>query len=141
MDTLFESYKNCYKKYATLSGRSGRQEYGVFTAVNFLLSLILGSVPILGFIFGLVIIIPGLAVSVRRLHDLNRSGWFLLAPYALLLIGVIALVSSEGDSNGLAFIIFLLGGGVVFAMNIWMLFFKGSVGDNKFGSEQIIKGS
>lgn len=140
MDTLFDSYKNCYRKYATFRGRSGRQEYAVFTVANFLLSLVLSLIPILGLIFGLVIIIPGLAVSVRRLHDLNRSGWFILAPYLLLLIGFISLAASfsgaAADNKGMALIVLCLGFFSIFAMNIWMLFFKGTIGENRFGNEQ-----
>lgn len=137
MDTIFDSYTNCFRKYATFSGRSARKEYVTFTVVNYILSLILGLVPILGGIFFLAIIIPGIAVSVRRLHDLNKSGWWLISPYALIILGFIAYASSDhrGDPST-AFVLLILGGLSVLAMSIWMLFFKGSTGTNRFGDVQ-----
>ena len=136
MNTFYESYKNCFRKYATFSGRADRQEYAVFTVVNFILSLILGLIPILGALFGLIIIIPGIAVAVRRLHDLNRSGWLLLVPYALLVLGFIVLASGSGGENSVAFMLMLLGGLAILVMAIWMIFFKGTAGTNRFGDKQ-----
>lgn len=136
MDIFFNSYANCFRKYFVFSGRSARQEYVVFTIVNIVLSLILGLIPILGGIFGLIIIIPGLSVAVRRLHDLNKSGWWLFAPYLLIIIGFIILLSSSTGDNTGAIVLLSLGVLSAVVMSIWMLFFKGTAGHNRFGDEQ-----
>lgn len=71
----------------------------VFTIANFILSAILGLIPVVGGIFGLIIIIPGIAVAVRRLHDLNKSGWWLLAPYGIMLIGLIGIAATVEEGR------------------------------------------
>ncbi|MGH9756013.1 MAG: DUF805 domain-containing protein [Blastocatellia bacterium] len=80
-------YIKAWKKYAVFSGRAGREEYWYFVLfnilVNILLMIIAGVVsPEAGFgllgLYTLAVLIPGLAVSIRRLHDTNRSGWWLL---------------------------------------------------------------
>ncbi|XXD09091.1 DUF805 domain-containing protein [Klebsiella sp. R445] len=138
MATLFESYGNCFRKYATFRGRSARQEYVVFTVANFVLSIVLGLIPIIGGLFGLLIIIPGIAVAVRRLHDLNKSGWWLLSPYLILLIGFIGIVATVDDGETAGWLWFTgLGGIAVLVMSIWLLFARGTVGANRFGDEQL----
>ena len=77
--------------YANFSGRARRSEYWYYALCNFLISLVLQVVDyfigfgLLGGIYGLAVLVPGLAVFVRRLHDVNKSGWFIL----LLLLPVI----------------------------------------------------
>ena len=76
------------KRYAEFGGRSRRKEYWFFLLGYFLLSIALGLLgAILGtaanFLFGifyLAIIIPSLSVGVRRMHDTDRSGWWLIVP-------------------------------------------------------------
>lgn len=137
MATLFESYGNCFRKYATFRGRSARQEYVVFTVANFVLSIVLGLIPVIGGLFGLLIIIPGISVAVRRLHDLNKSGWWLLSPYLILLIGFIGIVATVEDGEAAGWLWFTgLGGIAVLVMSIWLLFARGTAGTNRYGDEQ-----
>lgn len=87
-------YTKCLKQYADFSGRARRKEYWMFTLFNVLIQLVLcmidaamGSMGSSGYgilsgIYSLAILIPGIAVCVRRLHDVGRSGWF----YLLILI-------------------------------------------------------
>jgi uncharacterized membrane protein YhaH (DUF805 family) len=79
-------YFEAWKKYAVFSGRTGRQEYWYFVLFNILayvlLSLIAGiagkmGASLLG-LYAIAAFLPGLAASVRRLHDANHSGWWLL---------------------------------------------------------------
>ena len=79
-------YINAWKKYAKFGGRAGRQEYWYFVLFNILayilLSIIAGvagkiGASLLG-LYAVAAFLPGLAVSVRRLHDTNRSGWWIL---------------------------------------------------------------
>lgn len=76
----------CFMLYAVFSGRAKRSEYWWFVLFSILgnvflgiidamLGLIVNGQGILSSIFGLFVIIPGLAVCSRRLHDTNRSGW------------------------------------------------------------------
>ena len=98
----WESTKTCFKKYAVFSGRSSRQEYIGFCIfiilVPYLLIIIegfLGVFPssdynIFSIIFNLAVFLPSWAVIVRRLHDVNRSGWWILIN--LTIIGIIPFV-------------------------------------------------
>ena len=98
----WESTKTCFRKYAVFSGRSDRQEYIGFylfiILVSFLLAIIeglLGVFPstdnsIFAFIFNLAVFLPSWAVMIRRVHDVNRSGWWILIN--LTIIGIIPFV-------------------------------------------------
>jgi uncharacterized membrane protein YhaH (DUF805 family) len=70
----------CFKKYATFSGTASRPEYWWFALFNFIVAviLILTRVPALNTVWSLAVLVPGLAVAVRRLHDSGRSAWWLL---------------------------------------------------------------
>ncbi|MBT1165551.1 DUF805 domain-containing protein [Bifidobacterium simiarum] len=99
-----------FKKYAMFSGRASRSEYWwviLFTAIVSAVFSILsqatnGSTVIDGLesLWGLAIFIPQLAVAVRRLHDRNKSGWWLLLPYGLYLLAFIVVM---GGVAGAAF--------------------------------------
>jgi uncharacterized membrane protein YhaH (DUF805 family) len=84
--------------YATFSGRARRSEYWWYVLFVFIASLVLGMVDkavigagILQGAFGLATFIPGIAVGVRRLHDRDRSGWWLLIGFVPL-IGWLILI-------------------------------------------------
>jgi uncharacterized membrane protein YhaH (DUF805 family) len=79
------------KKYAVFSGRSRRKEYWFFVLYVVIISIVLSAIDtiigaynvstgvgLLSGIFGLAVLIPSIAVSVRRLHDTDRSGWWIL---------------------------------------------------------------
>ena len=97
----FSYYVEVLKKYAVFSGRARRSEYWSFVAVNFLIGLGLGLFgsfiigeqvsKILSNIYVLAILIPSIAVSVRRLHDTGRSGWWILVSF-IPIIGFITLI-------------------------------------------------
>ncbi|ROR98198.1 DUF805 domain-containing protein [Raoultella terrigena] len=137
MATLLESYGNCFRKYATFRGRSARKEYAVFTVANFVLSAVLGLIPVIGGLFSLIIIIPGIAVAVRRLHDLNKSGWWLLAPFLILIIGLIGVAGTVEEGGAAAWVWLMVAGGIIsLLMSIWLLFARGTDGANRFGDAQ-----
>ena len=92
-------YLGCWKKYAEFSGRARRKEFWMFALFNFLASIaigivdgILGTSGALGGLYSLAVLIPALAVGVRRLHDTDRSGWWLLLPLIPLVGGIVLLV-------------------------------------------------
>jgi len=109
-------YLEVLRKYATFDGRARRKEYWYFILFNAIAQFILtiidsvtGSfspetgIGLLAGIYTLAVLIPGIAVSVRRLHDTERSGWWLLV--ALIpIIGAIVLfifmvLDSQTDEN------------------------------------------
>nr|WP_294940900.1 DUF805 domain-containing protein [uncultured Mucilaginibacter sp.] len=84
-------YFAVFQKYAQFSGRSRRSEYWYFVLFNLIISIILAmlsrfGVPYLYNIYSIGVLIPSIAVLVRRMHDVNKSGWFILIPiYNLIL--------------------------------------------------------
>ena len=111
MDDFMKSFNEWYvdvlkNKYTLFTGRARRKEFWMFTLFNILVSLvisiaaaILGNIPILGVIFAflplvycLAVLVPGIALGIRRLHDTNRSGWFLLLCLIPFVGGIILLV-------------------------------------------------
>ncbi|MDB5672265.1 MAG: hypothetical protein JWO25_3224 [Alphaproteobacteria bacterium] len=155
------------KRYADFSGRSRRTEYWMFVLFQFLIgiaySLLLGlvggaalfggdpgalvaaggAVMILTAIYALVclaLIIPAIAVAIRRLHDTNRTGWWVLAPlapYCLSFIGAAMAASSPG-SPGAGAMLALVGGLLALAMAVALIVFlllDGTRGPNRFGAD------
>lgn len=105
-------YLKCLKQYANFSGRARRKEYWMFFLFNFIFALVaialdnvLGtSNPEVGIgvIYGLyvlLVIIPGIAVTVRRLHDIGKSGWMILVSLIPLAGPIWLLVLTVTDSE------------------------------------------
>ncbi len=105
-------YLEVLKKYAVFEGRAGRKEYWFFILFNILISMGLGYVDwltgninpetglgILSGIYALGVMIPGMAVSVRRLHDTNRSGWWLLITFVPVIGALVFIYFMVLDSN------------------------------------------
>jgi uncharacterized membrane protein YhaH (DUF805 family) len=111
-------YLMAWKRYLDFSGRSRRCEYWMFMLIHVIIYLALflaaefamahGSaltVPlfVLCFIYALAAVLPGLAVSVRRLHDIGKSGWWMLVAFVplldLLLIVFFAFDSKPGGNQ------------------------------------------
>jgi len=96
-------YLSTLKKYAVFRGRAQRKEYWMFFLYNMIIFFLLGVIEaivgispeldesILASIYALLLLLPSLAVGVRRLHDIGKSGWWMLL--ALIpVIGTIILV-------------------------------------------------
>ena len=78
-----EAIKSVFSKYATFSGRARRSEFWYFFLLNVIICFVLGFIPVLSWVSGLwslAILIPFLAVTVRRFHDTGKSGWYYLVP-------------------------------------------------------------
>ena len=90
--TFGESISTCFKKYATFDGRASRSEFWWFFLFTFLASAAAAYVSqAVSGIFSLAVLLPSLAVGARRLHDIDKSGWFLLL-WFIPLIGWIVLI-------------------------------------------------
>jgi uncharacterized membrane protein YhaH (DUF805 family) len=115
-----EWYRMVWQKYAQFDGRSRRKEYWMFTLINFLVYVALIACILVAYfaaqstaagiafgviccLYGLAAIIPGLAVTVRRLHDIGRTGWWLLiclVPGGGLVIFVFSVLEGTPGPNG-----------------------------------------
>ena len=93
-------YLEVLKKYTVFTGRARRSEYWYFALFNLIISFVLGLVggfignTILGTIYTLAVLLPGIAVAIRRMHDVGKSGWFMLIPFYNLYLAV-----TEGDKG------------------------------------------
>jgi len=101
MMSFADSVKGCMQKSFTLQGRASRSEYWFFVLFNLLLGI--GSIlahPVIG-IVTLVTLPASLCVMVRRLHDLDRSGWWWFIAFIPLIGGLILLFwfVSEGTEG------------------------------------------
>ena len=87
-----EWYVVPFQKYIDFEGRARRKELWTFVLVNIVLSVIINAISgLLGTLFSLAILLPSIAVGVRRLHDTGRTGWWLLIGF-IPLIGLIVLI-------------------------------------------------
>src|ERR1700687_3857165 len=90
--TFVESISTCLKKYATFEGRASRSEYWWFFLFTLLVqfgSSVISNIPSL--LWALALRLPSIAVGARRLHDIGKSGWWLLISL-IPLIGVLILI-------------------------------------------------
>lgn len=83
---MIEAYKDFFAKYATFNGRTSRNGYWYVILMNMIIAAVLTFIdkmidsPIaLSYVYSLIVLIPGIAISVRRMHDINKSGaWILI---------------------------------------------------------------
>ena len=92
-----EAISTCFRKYADFGGRALRSEYWFFILFQFLVVVALSIVDavlgigVLSTIASLAMLLPSIAVGVRRLHDIDKTGWWLLIGL-IPLIGAIVLI-------------------------------------------------
>ncbi|MGR5529000.1 DUF805 domain-containing protein [Vibrio alfacsensis] len=114
---MFDWYLGVIRNYTGFSGRARRQEYWYFTLVNILVNLVMNIIDrimgnvfqienfgLFGVLYALFILIPSLAVTVRRLHDTDRTGWWVfiaIIPIIGFLVMLYFLVqdSEEGTNQ------------------------------------------
>lgn len=124
---FFDAIKICFIKYTDFSGRASRSEFWLFTLFLVIVSVVLSVLdpmvagqkfleydvlfaPI-GTIFSIVTFIPAISVTARRLHDVNRSGWWMLICFTVI--------------------------GIIFPMFYWQCK-KGDNDENRFGANPIL---
>ena len=91
---MFNNFVSCLKKCLDFSGRASRYEFWAFLLVAFIINLVLGLFSVtLASLFGLLMILPTVAVTIRRLRDVKRSPlhvlWWLLGPIGLIVLAVL----------------------------------------------------
>ena len=109
-----EYYISVLKKYSVFTGRSRRKEYWMFVLFHFIICTIvsiLSSIRGIGIIFYILllvyciaVILPAIAVGIRRLHDTDRSGWWLLICLVPIIGAIILIVftvqeGTKGDNQ------------------------------------------
>ncbi|NJN78351.1 MAG: DUF805 domain-containing protein [Saprospiraceae bacterium] len=98
----FNYYLEVLKKYAVFEGRARRSEYWYFVLFNLIISVGLGVIDgIVGLmqfgisdVYSLAVLVPTIAVAIRRMHDVGKSGWYCLIP-----IYNIILAATEGQAG------------------------------------------
>jgi len=96
-------YLKVLQNYATFSGRARRSEYWYFFLFNVIISIPFGfvcgimKVPQLANLYSLAVLLPSIAVGVRRMHDVGKSGWFLLIPIYNLILACTNGVNGENQ--------------------------------------------
>lgn len=94
-------YLKVFQNYANFNGRARRSEYWYFILFNLIITILFAlidaatNVPILRGFYSIIVLLPGIAVGVRRMHDIDKSGWFILIP-----IYNIILACTEGTTGG-----------------------------------------
>jgi uncharacterized membrane protein YhaH (DUF805 family) len=116
-----EAIKSGFTHYVTFSGRACRSEFWYWTLFAILITigsgiidqaLIESETGLVQPLTGLILFLPGLAVSIRRLHDIDRTGWWFLIAFTI--VGLILLI-------------------------VWACF-KGTAGPNRFGPDPLAGG-
>lgn len=135
----------------SFNGRIRRQHFWVGWLICLGVGVVLGWIPILGTLLSIALIWPNLAISVKRLHDMGRSGWLVVIPWIAGVVGVIAAGMSVGfaaltsgymDTEDPAAVLAIIGPmfgilGIVALIQIgfllWIGISEGQRGDNRFG--------
>lgn len=103
MNNIIKYFVLAFKKFSDFKGRANKSEFWWFFLASMIVSVILGLVSHqLSGIYGLVSMIPGLALGARRLHDIGKSGWMqlvVLIPIAGIIWLVILFVKKSAPKN------------------------------------------
>ncbi len=164
MMSLPEAIAQCLRKYVGFSGRATRAEHWwwdlAITAISVVLGLLVSLLPVVALIlvgpvllFALAIFLPTLAVTVRRLHDIGKSGWWILAWIiigsmsgiimvvgAVLAFGLELLGALLGDSRltAIGYVVLVVGlipyAGTWLWIIVWLAR-QGDAGANRYGPD------
>lgn len=185
---MFKLYKDAlFKNFANFSGRAPRKEFWTFVLFTWIIAIIVGLLQffielvglpfmvayeldlnpamvinwplnIVYFIWQMFIWIPSISISIRRLHDINRTGWWYLLPLPFNIVFIISLVigiaffigAEQSYSSSDADMFFAFGGVTIIVAIIFIIFsvitnivllifyiLKGTEGNNRFGADPL----
>ncbi len=155
---MIDWYKKVvFENYANFNGRARRSEYWYFALANIIIGVILmildnvlglkigsSETGILNTVYSLAVLVPGLAVATRRLHDIGKSGWILVITYIIIIISATTLIVNSlyvlagvaGGEPAFGLTTMIIPILVMLAVSIYMLvlFCKdGERGENQYG--------
>ena len=144
-----------FQNYANFKGRASRAEYWWWTLFALIVQIVTSGQNAIGDLVSLAILLPSVAVTIRRLHDTNRRGWWFVLPIGSLSLAFIAFMAfavstafslvdpSEWDTqnlfDGMSFIailiiaLALISAVVTGVANFVFTLLKGDAGENRFG--------
>lgn len=144
-----------FSRFAVLQGRSPRAEYWWFALLGLVVDmvayvidygidhagLLVGHGGYFGMIAVVVLLLPQITVSVRRLHDVGRSGWWLLAPVGVAFAAGVAAGTTSGDIGGTGLSAVTVGLLAATCAALVMIFVwsvtRGTIGDNRYGPDPL----
>jgi uncharacterized membrane protein YhaH (DUF805 family) len=106
-------YTDVLKKYTVFGGRAARPEFWWFTLINIIIAILIATLAgallgrgglVIYYLYDLAVLLPGLAVTFRRLHDTDKSGWWILISIvpivgSIVLIVFLASAGTPGDNR------------------------------------------
>lgn len=107
---LVDYYVRIWKNYVKFDGRDSRKQYWMFVLANFIVCFVVGLVlgiiskelsNLVSIIYSLAILCPSIAAGIRRMHDIGKSGWFVLVeliPIAGIIIWIV-LAAQPGETS------------------------------------------
>ncbi|HMI96018.1 MAG TPA: DUF805 domain-containing protein [Micropepsaceae bacterium] len=130
---IIESFRRILTHhYADFHGRAARAEFWHYVLVYLLIGILLDilGIRLLSTVVGLALLVPTLAITIRRLHDVNRSGWLILVPLvpAFLTVSLFYLYWPLG-------VVFALATVACSAYLIYLYVLPGTTGPNQFGPD------
>ena len=128
-----------FQKYATFKGRASRSEYWWFALFMFLTGIIGLLGEIINGIISLLIFIPSIAVTVRRLHDTNHSGLLLLGPIGFFTVGFLTMDVNAGDDYFGGIVVIL--GLIFYLYMLYLTIKKGDESENQYGPNPLTEES
>lgn len=141
--TFAQAVRTCLKdKYYCFRGRAARSEFWWFSLciglINLAATLLLSPLPretamTLNFLISLALLLPNLGVTVRRLHDRNLRGWWLLIPIASLLLWSLGRAAPGGGTSPASSLLSLS----MCICYLAILSMPGTAGPNRFGPDPL----
>ncbi|MFQ5623699.1 MAG: DUF805 domain-containing protein [Paracoccaceae bacterium] len=137
---FLDAVRTCFSKYADFSGRASRSEFWYWSLFGALVVTFAGLLgPVVAGLVLLALMLPSYAVGVRRLHDRDQTGWWVLAPVASSVL--VSLVSPETDAPIARHLVMIVVGLAAIAANVVVFVWyvrRGTKGKNRFGVDPLL---
>lgn len=102
---MLESYKKMWVNGFNFKDKTTRRDFWLAILMNFIIAFVCGFISwfipafdVISTLYSLAVLIPGLAMEIRRMHDVNKSGWYLLISFIPIVGWILLLVAYCTDS-------------------------------------------